>query len=314
MNRQTLCNHKISEEDFLGLFGCLNDGLSEELSSRFERINTSYHIAGPDELQEYILQVLKLIHSPDIARSRDENYKVWETGWQEHLPHIGSDKIAASDLKPKYFRPSKFLRYNKNVIVTGNNDLEHDLFTMARLVIFLKYLRDSSAIYEIGCGSCQNLLMLSDLFSSKQLYGLDWSPASVDIAERLGRQKCGKVKGILFDMTYPSNKIAIIPGSTIFTIHAMEQLGPHHEKLLEFIMAARPGLVLHYEPIIEFYNQDNLLDYLAYIYSAKRNYLTGYWPSLCKLEKESKIKILTAHRPYVGGVIHESSLIAWKPV
>ncbi|MCX5667168.1 MAG: hypothetical protein NTY34_02515, partial [Candidatus Omnitrophica bacterium] len=91
------------------------------------------------------------------------------------------------------------------------------------------------------------------------------------------------------------------------------QLGSRHEKLLSFIMKAKPQIVLHYEPILEFYDQDNLLDYLAYMYSRKRNYLTGFWSALGKLEKEGRAKIMTACRPFIGGVIHEASLIVWRP-
>jgi len=143
---------------------------------------------------------------------------------------------------------------------------------------------------------------------------MDWTNASARIAELLSKSQNGNIEGIVFDMMNPSSYIALKPHSAVFTIHALEQLGKKHEKLLSFIMAAKPDIVVHYEPIVEFYDQDNLLDYLAILYSRKRNYLSGFWTALCKLQEQNRIEILESRRPYPGGVIHEASLIAWRPL
>jgi hypothetical protein len=115
-------------------------------------------------------------------------------------------------------------------------------------------------------------------------------------------------------MLNPSPDIILKPNSAVITIHSLEQLGQSYDKLLSFIMAAKPRIVVNYEPILEFYDEDNLLDYLALLYSSKRNYLSGYLTALRELEKQNKIEILQAYRPYLGGIIHEASLIVWRPL
>ena len=88
-------------------------------------------------------------------------------------------------LKPKYFRPSKFLRFEKDLIAMTNPDLEYDLFTLIRLHLFSSVLSPYDAVYEFGCGTCQNLVMVSEMYPEKFLYGLDWASSSAKIARTL---------------------------------------------------------------------------------------------------------------------------------
>lgn len=305
---------KITGDDFLRMFNCQLDELPEQFLSELNRVNTEYREANLVEFEEYALYILRLINLPSITRTKEENLEAFERGWQEKLKSIVSDKISLESLKPQYFRGSKFLRYNKKLIVSDNLDLEYDLFTLARYLIFNRYLSTAEDIYEFGSGSCQNLLMLSEMFPSRRLYGLDWTNASAKIAELLSKSQNRNIEGIVFDMMNPSPDIVLKPHSAMFTIHTLEQLGKEHEKLLSFIMSAKPDIIFHYEPIVEFYDEDNLLDYLAILYSQKRNYLSGFWMALCKLQEQNKIEILESRRPYLGGVIHEASLIAWRPL
>jgi len=314
VNKVMAGKRKITSDDFLRMFNCQLDELPEQLLSGLNRVNTEYREANLVDFEEYVLHVLRLINSPSITRTREENLQAFEKGWQENLKSMISGKISLERLKPKYFRGSKFLRYNKKLIVSGNLDLEYELFTLARYLIFNRYLSTAEDIYEFGSGSCQNLFMLSEMFPSKRLYGLDWTNTSAKIAELLAKSQNRNIAGIVFDMMNPFPDVVLKRHSAMFTIHALEQLGKEHEKLLSFIMAAKPDIVLHYEPIVEFYDEDNLLDYLALLYSQKRNYLSGFWPALCRLQEQNKIEILESRRPYLGGVIHEASLIAWRPL
>jgi hypothetical protein len=115
-----------------------------------------------------------------------------------------------------------------------------------------------------------------------------------------------------FDILNPPSDFKLEPGSAVLTIHSLEQLGNRHGAWLDFLLRSKPGVVINYEPILEFYDKENLLDYLALLYSQKRGYLTGYYSRLRELEKEGRINILDAFRPHLGGILHESSLIVWQ--
>ncbi|MBC8472449.1 MAG: class I SAM-dependent methyltransferase [Planctomycetes bacterium] len=304
----------IEREDFSRMFKIHYDQLPEQFLSGIDRVNTSYHEADKKELAEYILYILKLLNTPEVARSMEENFQAWNKGWDENLQSILQSGIDLEILKAKYFRGSQFFRYDNKLIIPENNDIEYDLFVLSRYIIFSKYLCEYENIYEFGCGSCQNLLMLSDMFPSKRLYGLDWVEPSVKIAQKLSETLDRNIEGFIFDMLNPSPDIVLKPNSAVTTIHSLEQLGEKHDKLLSFIIAAKPDIVVNYEPILEFYDEDNLLDYLALLYSSKRNYLSGYMTALRELEKQNKIEILQAYRPFLGGIIHEASLIIWRPL
>lgn len=302
---------KITSKDLCTMFHYEHKTPPNVFFETFDKTTTDYHFADTKELAVYLLQVLKRIEMPQIERNKAENLAAFEHGWGENLLALLSGVEPELALKPAYFRKTPYLRFNRSLIVTENSNLEYDLFTLARILIFAKYLAGYEYITEIGCGSCQNLLLIARLFPCAKLEGLDWTNTSVKIAQELSRLLKRRITGHAFDMLSPIDTF-IKKGSAIITIHAMEQLGRDYEPFLQFIMNAEPGIVIHYEPIIEFYDDSDLLDYVALLYSRKRNYLTDYYKRLLILEAEGRIEILDAWRPNLGGVIHESSIIAWK--
>jgi len=303
----------ITAEEIAGLFAFDVNTIPDETRTRLAKVDTTYTSPTLEEFGQYVLDVLKKINSPYITRNREENIEAFNTGWRENLDAIRTAGISQELLKPKYFRPGNFLRYRNGLIKPNNTGLEYDLFVLARQMIFNTYLRPFETIYEIGCGSCQNLFLLSLMFPGKKLIGLDWTPSSVDIAGFLSASSGMRIEGHLFDMLCPfGSNMEISEGSAIVTIHALEQIGSEYGRLLEYLIESKPGVVVHYEPIREFYDEDNVLDYLAILYSEKRNYLTGYLETLKAMEDEGIIEILEARRPFLGGVIHESSLIVWR--
>ena len=309
---------KITTEDFLRMFNCRQDELPEQFVTKFRNVDTTYSEANLDEYKEFFLNTLKYIDSVN-ARNETETYRAFEKGWNENLK-LFSDTGSLEDLIPKYVKPSKFLRFNQELIVTENPRLEYELFTLARYIIFSKYLKSFDNIYEFGCGSCQNLYLLSQMYHSKQIYGMDWSESSVKIANKLGQQLNMKgylfdMKGYLFDMMRPQKSFKLQQDSAVFTVGALELLGTDFDKFLSFLVRSKPGVVLHYEPIREFYDPECLLDYLAIMHDSKRNYLSGYLTRLKELQDQNKIEIIESRRTYLGGPHHEAtSIIAWKPL
>ncbi|MDH3972688.1 MAG: class I SAM-dependent methyltransferase [Deltaproteobacteria bacterium] len=304
---------RITEEDFERMFDCGKNDFPPGFSSRLATVNTVYREAEREDIEEYTLDLLKRIQSPQITRTKEENLQAFEKGWGENLEALKIKGVTSESLKPGYFRPSNYLRYRKNLIIPDNPHIEYDLFNLAREVIFTKYLSPYETICEIGCGSCQNLFMLSELYPEKKLIGLDWTLSSSEIAGLLSKTLKRDIEGHLFDMMEPESDLSIKPAGAIITIHAMEQVGTNYGNLLSFILNAKPAIVLHYEPILDFYDENNLLDFLALSYCKKRNYLSGYLTALKALEKEGEIEIIEARRPYLGGVVHEASLVIWRP-
>ncbi len=306
-------SHFIGENDFARMFSIAPDEFCPSFADKLAGMDTAWRHPDWAEIEKYVLGLLKGILGEFSARTEEENLAAFEAGWKENLEELQAKGISEAALKPKYFRGSKYLRYDKMLIVSDNYDLEHDLFILARLLMFWKYLRNFSTIYEFGCGSCSNLLMLAQLFPEKHLIGLDWAQASVDIANLLGQQMGLHIRGERFDLHHPPCRFTLEPGAAVLTIHALEQLGDRFDPWLDFLRQNKPAVVVNYEPILEFYDPTNLFDYLAFEYSRKRGYLSGYWTAVQELAKQGAVEIIAARRPHLGGVLHEASLLVWRP-
>jgi hypothetical protein len=272
------------------------------------------HAAAAGERDDYVREMIDIIRSPRIERSTDENRAAWERGWQQNLEEARAGGFRPEALKPKYFRGNRFLRWQRDLLVSDNPQIEYDLFVLARRLLFGFYLKGVRTIYEIGCGSCNNLWMLSELFPNAKIVGLDWVTPAVQLANELGQATGRRIEGRVFDMTKPDPSLTLEPGSAVVSIHALEQLGDRHEALLDWLRTARPSIVLHYEPIVEFYDPANLLDYLAIWYSERRQYLSGFWTAIASRREAGRLEVIDARRPGLGGVYHEASVIAWRPV
>lgn len=303
----------IAEEDFERMFRLPANSLPDRLKVQLQALNTSFHWANEQEISEYRDLVESRISAPVNQRTSAETLAAFEKGWGENFHQMLEKGISAEVLKPGYFRGSKFLRYSGEILVSDNLQLEFELFGIARQVLFERYLSGFDCIWELGSGSGQNLLMLAELFPSASLQGCDWTRASKQIADYLGQQLHRSIFGSVFDMMSCVQAPVIPEHAALVTIHAFEQLGQDYHSVLEYILRCRPALVMQYEPVLEFYNPENTLDALALRYCRKRHYLEGYYSKLLQLAEQGKLEILAAFRPGLGGVLHESSVLVWKP-
>ena len=79
----------------------------------------------------------------------------------------------------------------------------------------------------------------------------------------------------MFDMFTPDYNLKMPNNSGVCTCASLEQLGNNYHKFLDFLFEKKPKIIINMEPIIEFYDDTNLLDYLAIKYHNKIKYLNG---------------------------------------
>lgn len=273
----------------------------------------SFREATVREVEAWSTMVLERMLAPRARRTETENQEAFERGWRENLETALAGGITSESLRPRYFRDASWLRYGRRLIVTGNPQLEFDLFSLVRRLIFHRYLSDCDAVHEYGCGSCGNLLLIAEMFSGKRLHGYDWAQASVEIAELIAARTGMRITGSRLDMRHPPAGVPPAARTAVLTVHALEQIGQDFQPLIDHFLASRPVRVVHLEPTIELYESTSLYDHLAIEYSRRRGYLAGYLTALEELERQGRIRILAKVRPHIGGVIHEASLIVWEP-
>jgi hypothetical protein len=170
------------------------------------------------------------------------------------------------------------------------NGYEYSRFCEIRDGLLREYCSDMP-VYEFGCGNGHN--------KTSNWKGFDWSESAVAKLKAFGAE------AEVFDMFNPVKME--IPGAAV-TFHALEQLGKNFRPFLDFLLEAKPQVVVHVEPILELY-EDNLLDYLAVQYHKKRGYLEGYLEAVIN----SGAEILELKRNHFGSLYHDAySVLVWQ--
>lgn len=301
---------KIKKEDLQEMLG-----IEEELTvfEELEKLQLSYRILGGVERDEEILNCIKRILSDTKVVGTPERHKVWEDGWNENLVEF-SKNYDTDMLKPKFFRSYLPLRLKGELIKSDNPNFQIEMDLLIKRCLFEKYASLSKNIYEFGCGTGYNLVMLGDMYPEKQLFGMDFTDSTVKILDLL-KEKIGyRIEGRRFDFCNPDNNLQIEKGSVVFTFAALEQIGNRASGFIDYLISQGVERVVHLEPILELYDENNLLDFLAKWFHEKRGYLSGLLPYLQELEGKSLIKIEKIQRCHSGDHNNEShTIIVWSP-
>jgi len=306
--------HEVTVEDFAHFFGTTAEDIPEDCQELIAKTDFRYRILEGKERDKVLLAVLKKIEADQQIVGTEERQTTWEKGWAENLQDFIKSGYDLNKLVPKFIRPNQAIRLNRNYIMPSNPNFELDYFSVFRLWLFIKYLKDFDSIYEFGCGTGFNLVVLAQLYPVKKLYGLDFVPSSVELVNKIGEVYGWKMSGHLFDMVSPDEDFKIEDNSVIFTIGTVEQLASKFEAFLQFLLKCSPKLCIHVEPTIELYDESNLIDYLAIKFHRKRGYTENYLTRLRDLEAENRIEILKVQRLFLGSLYMEGySLIIWKP-
>lgn len=281
---------------------CFNDIEEEKLR---------YFILGGGEKETAILQQFKRLKEDKKQVATPERTEVWENGWSENYEEFKAT-LDLSSLTPKYFSVNE-CRYNQEFVKGDGYAFNDMLQRIIRKHIFTKYMAEFSNIYEFGCGTAFNLVDLAKIYPDKSLYGFDLTYASGKIIKLIKEHFGYNIEGGQFDFTKPDESIKIERNSCIYTFGALEQTYDKWSPFLDFIIARKPELCIHLEPIEEFYDEDNILDYLALEFHRKRHYLKGFYTRLKELEQDGVIEIIEHRRLFYGSCNDETSgFIVWR--
>jgi len=305
---------ELTTMDFARAFGTTPDDLSQRCREIIAQRDFRYEvIEGPDR-DRILLTVLKKIDSDTQVVGAPERTDAWGRGWAENLNDFVESGFSHEALVPRFLRENQVLRYGGEYIQSYNPRFELDFITVFRTWLFEKYFAPFDSVYEFGCGTGFNLVLLADLFPEKQLYGLDFVQSSVDLIGKIRESGYGNIDGCLFDMISPP-EYELHHDSAIFTFGTVEQLSGRFESFLLYLLNQRPKLCAHVEPTIELYDQDKLFDFVAMKFHRKRGYTEKFLPRLQELERQNKIEILKIKRLNFGSLLMEGyTYFVWRPL
>ncbi len=265
------------------------------------------------EFESAILQVLNTLEG-ELSKAGPHRQNDWENGWGENLRKFRESGEDHATL-PGYFEKSRIIRWEQKWIKPNDHNLEQKLLAVLVDVLVSKFGNEVSPIYEFGCGTGHHLFRLRRLFPSKKLVGLDWATSSQELISSYAKSKNdSQLFGQNFDFFAPNYELKIDKDSMFLTVASLEQTYDNYVKFVDFILQAKPKIVINIEPMGEFLDSENLLDYLSLKYFAKRNYLAGYFNYLKSLEKKGEIIIHDARRSMLGSFFIDGySIVVWSP-
>jgi len=305
----------VTIDDFARSFGTTPSEFSNVCLENINKHDFSYKLLAKKSRDGVILEVLKKISGDTQIIGAKERTAAWENGWAENLEAFKASNFDLDTLVPKFIRANQPIRYNGDYIIPRNSRFEYDYMTVFRIWLFQKYFSDYSTIYEFGCGSGLNLVLLASLMPDKKLFGLDFVQSSVELMNRIGQTHNWPLSGCHFDMIKPDESFRLSKGSAVLTFGALEQVAGKFESFIQYLLKQKIGICVHVEPTIELYDETKLFDYLAVQFHRKRGYTENLLPYIQRLETEKKVKILQIKRLYFGSLFMEGyTYFVWQPL
>lgn len=304
---------KITKDDLKKMLG-----FQTELESLSEMDNVDYFFEEleQEEYEREILNALKRIESDTQIVGTEERRFIWENGWGENLEELQVSKDTTS-LIPKYFHSGRPIRFQGRFIKSDISGFQERLEMLIKRCLFEQYACDKQYIYEFGCGTGYNLAMASKIYADKQYFGYDYTSSSGKVVQYLHKELnySNLFWGGEFDFTHPNETLSLRKNNVVYTMAALEQIGNRSHAFINYLLQQKAECVVHLEPIVELYDDNKLLDYLAKRFHMKRHYLSGLYPYLKELEKNDRIVIEKVKRCYFGDCNHEPyTLIVWRTV
>ncbi len=304
----------IEIEDFAEAFGTSVEDVREKCGELISSLDFTYATIVGNQRDSLILKILKRIHEDTQIIGANNRTEVWEQGWKENLDLFVSNQNDLDQLTPKFIRHGAPIRYKKAYVQPIHPKFELNYVQVFRQWLFKTYFGTVSHVYEFGCGTGFNLVALGQLFPNTQLVGSDFVQSSVDLVNKIGQTHKFNLSSRFFDMISPDQEFKLERGSGVFTIGSIEQLASQFDSFIQYLRKQPISICFHVEPMIELYEDGNLVDYLAIRFQSKRGYTQNLVPYLKDLHEKGEIELLKIKRFYFGSLFMEGyNLVVWKP-
>ena len=303
----------LEARDFELAFG---ESLSSYVVDRINEYSFLYSEFSQGEIEELYIRIIDALLDPDLMKSGEHRLDQWELGWGENLELFLKDPRNVEHIVPKYFNKYGAVRWRGKLIQPVSEKFEYHSLAIILDWIFDKYMRQSSAVYEFGCGTGHNLLGVRRVNKHATLWGLDWASASQKIIKRMSEVGVDQdINSHQFDYFNPDYSFELLDNSTVYTVASLEQVGANWDKFVQYLLDKKPKICVHIEPIGELLSSSKLIDNLSIKYFKKRNYLDGFLDGLRKLEARGRLKIHEAQRTNIGSLFIEGySVVVWSPI
>lgn len=303
------------------MFDVDESDFSNHFLKAFKKYNFKFSPISGLERDHVILEILQSIEMDRQKIASKEREQVWQNGWKENLDQYIAGRLEEG-LVPKFIRPANVIRLNGAFVRPQDVYFERSFSKLIQAYSYDQFIKKYKVdhVYEFGCGSCFNLIEMIRLAKEDQLslsfHGSDFVQSAVDLCGEVAKDVNDsnlKLDSYLFNMMEPDPGYLIKTNSCVFTSGSIEQLGSNFKKFIDYVIAQKPKVCYHLEPIVENYNENDLFDYLQIRFHRKRGYSEGLKGYLEQLEAQGVIKIIKNKRLFFGSKMFEGfHFIAWE--
>jgi len=310
-------NIDLSYADFAHAFGATARELDPRVTAAIDEDNFRLKTLSTSERDKVLLDCLERVASDRQVIGEASRAEVWRRGWQENLDAFSEDNSSFL-LTPKFMRPNLPVRWQGDFYQPENPDFEVSFCRVLRGYLFsLIEELGVEEFHEFGAGTGWNLLHAAEFFGEGvELVGSDFVTSAVELIAKVGSVKRLPLTSRLFDMRFPDKNYGFTNSAkaAVCTFGAMEQLAGDIGPFIDFLIEAKPAVVINIEPAIETYDQNSLVDYLAYKFQSKRGYSAGLIELLEQHEQAGKISVQRIKRIGFGSMMMEGyNLFIWRP-
>jgi hypothetical protein len=307
----------VTSDEFKNFF---EGNMTDDIDAYIRKLNLRYRDLKSTEYRAIKNEYYKFF-AKEIVRSGKKRKQVWENGWNQNLLDVLEQGVSSDTLLPYYYKKNEFpLRFKGKYIYPEDPEFVIKFLSIIQKILSKQYFGRYKNIYEFGCGPFHNIYEFSLNTINKNYHGLDWSEATIEISriieERKSELGVGShvFSGTVMDFFDPDYCHEMKDNSIIFTFGCMEQLGGDFNMILEYFLRQKCKNFLHIEPINELYSRDIEFDDLAFRYSVKRGYLTGFFSKLRDLEGLGKIRIHCCNK-IIGNRFHDVwTFLRWERI
>ena len=183
--------------------------------------------------------------------------------------------------------------------------------------VLKQYCNDVSGLVELGAGYGAIILKLAKLhpFNKLPLFAAEYTDSGCELIKILAEKETVNIKVGYCDFREKLLQGFDIPeGSVIYTCYAAHYVPIYPDDFPDYFIKSNPKMVIHFEPIYEYYREDSLFDLMCRRYIELNDYNTNLVSVLYKQQKQGKIKILEERKNIMGSnPFLRASLIRWKP-
>lgn len=154
------------------------------------------------------------------------------------------------------------------------------------------YISENKTIVELGAGWGRNLFRFFSDGIADRIVGAEFTQEGVTAGRKIAEKY--KVPGAFYHFDYNNPNKEILPelkDAVVFTHNSIEQIPRLKSAFIEFLIKAKPAVVIHFEPVYEYRTENTLLHLLWKRYTELNDYNRNLLTVLKEMKKRIKSKL-----------------------